>query len=282
MSCANYVPPLVEQLHGPDPTAGSDCAIACAAMAIRFATCEKVNPNIDKVREQSGLDEPNPPPDDYSTTMSEYAKAVNAFDGRAKEAGFSDGIGASVKERGPWDSGDSGLAPTIRAEEKWVTVFVDYGVLNDREPSKSGDKGFRGSHAVSVFGYTPKDETSDGTAKCKVFDPLCDGRRAEIPKGPTWWKMSTMQAAADAYAGGGSDNATWCVTPRSKSSDPEPVPPPCKTAYASDRAALLQLVYEQLREGEGGERLAELIREHQGDNPEGLELPVHSGVKPDS
>ena len=92
MSCSDYVPPLIEQLHGPDPTAGSDCAIACAAMAIRFATCEKVNPSIDKVREMAGLDEPDPPPDDYSTTMAEYKKALNAFDDRAREAGFPDGI----------------------------------------------------------------------------------------------------------------------------------------------------------------------------------------------
>lgn len=275
MSCSDYVPPLVEQLHGPDPTAGSDCAIACACMAIRFATCEKVNPGIDKVREMSGLDEPNPPPDDYSTTMSEYVQGVNAFDDRAREAGFPDGIKANVTERGRWDD----LEAKLKDEKAWVTVFVDYGVLNDREPAKSGDTGFNGDHAISVYGYTPKSETSDGTVKFKVFDPLCDGRNNSIPKGPTWWKASTLRDAADAYAGGGSGTATWCVTPRSVSTDPDPEPPdPCATSYASDARSLLQLAYEALGDHP---RLREWIRRHQGGNPEGRKLPVHSGVTPD-
>ena len=99
-SCADYVPPLIEQLHGPDPTAGSDCAIACAAMAIRFATCERVNPSIDKIRAQAGLDEPNPPPSDYSTTISEYQRAVNAFDDEARDRGYPDGIGRGCTSAG--------------------------------------------------------------------------------------------------------------------------------------------------------------------------------------
>jgi hypothetical protein len=274
MSCT-WIPPLVEQLHGPDPTSGSDCAIACAAMAIRFATCDAVNPGIDKVREMAGLDQPNPPPDDYSTTMTEYAKAVNAFDQRAYEAGY-EGIAANVHEREPWEAGDSGLAPAIRDESKWITVFVDYGVVNDREPDKTGDKDFGGSHAVSVFGYKSKAETDAGVPKVKVFDPLCDGRRSDIPKGPVWWQMSTLRDAADAYAGGGSGNATWCATPRSKltapTPPPDPAPEPCAEAMAARTlvgaaAALLAWALRELEAANSG-------------NPDAEGITIHSGVKP--
>lgn len=284
MSCNDYCPPHVEQLHGPDPTAGSDCAICCSRMAIMFATCGKVDPSPDKIRKQSGLDEPEPA-GDYSTTITEYAKAVNAFDDEARDRGYPDGIGAGVHERGQWDD----LEPVLKDEQKWVTLFVDYGVLNNKEPSKSGDPNFNGSHAISVFGYTPASETSDGTHKYRVFDPLCDGRKSNIPKGPTYWKAATLRDAADAYAGGGSGTATWCTTPRSQpNSNPEPEPPdPCSTSYAAEGRALLELVREYVRtraaRGDvNAGRLADWIRRHQGDNPEGLALPVHSGVTPDA
>ena len=208
---SGYVPPLVEQLHGPDPTCGSDCAICCARMALMFATSGKVNPSPDKIRKQAGLDKPDPPPSDYSTTMTEYQRALDSFDARARELGY-DGITANKKERGRWTD----LEPILKAATKWVTVFVNYGKLNDLEPGKSGDKNYRKAHAISVFGYKSKSETGDGTVKFKVYDPLCDGRKKSIPKGPTWWRASTLRDAADAYAGGGSGTATWCVTPRSK------------------------------------------------------------------
>jgi hypothetical protein len=211
VTCPDYSPPHVEQLHGPDPTAGSDCAICCARMALMFATCGKVNPSPEKIRAQANLDEPNPPPSDYSTTMTEYQRCLNAFDDEARDRGFG-GITANVHERGRWDQ----LEPVLKAEDVWVTMFVKYSVLNQREPSKSGDPGFGGSHAIGVYGYKSKAETGDNTVKYRVFDPLCDGRRKEIPSGPTWWKASTLRDAADAYAGGGSGTATWCQTPRSK------------------------------------------------------------------
>lgn len=281
MSCNDYVPPLVEQLHGPDPTAGSDCAICCARMAIMFATCGTVNPSPDKIRKQSGLHVPDPPPDDYSTTMTEYARAVNAFDDEARDRGY-EGIGAGVKERGAW----SDLEPVLKDERKWVTLFVDYGVLNDREPAKSGDDNFRGAHAIGVFGYTPKSETNDETVKYRVFDPLCDGRNPDVPKGPTYWKAATLRDAADAYAGGGSGTATWCTTPRSALTDPEPEPEPpdpCATSHDADVRALLQLAYEHVRSLPTWEAhlLALWIRRVQGANAEGRGLPVHAGVTPD-
>ncbi len=285
--CDDYLPPHVEQLHGPDPTAGSDCAICCARMAIMFATCGKVDPSPDKIRAQAGLDEPDPPPSDYSTTMSEYARAVNAFDDEARDRGFPDGIGAGVHEREPW----SKLEDVIKDEAKWITTFVDYGMLNAREPGKSGDPGFQGLHAVGVFGYKPSSETEDGSVKFRIWDPLCDGRKASIPKGPTWWKASTLRDACDAYAGGGSGNATWCSTPRATPAEtPEPEPPdPCEQATRSAHFLLGELrtwLYENRRfrsevQKRGALLLRESIGELLGGNDEGLTLPIHSGATPD-
>jgi hypothetical protein len=283
MMACSYVPPLIEQLHGPDPTAGSDCAIACAKMAIRFATCGALDPGMDAIREQAGLDEPNPPPDDYSTTMSEYARALNAWDDEAKRAGY-EGIGAGVHERESWEDQ---LAPLIRQEEKWSTVFVKYAIVNKYIPGKSGDKGFGGSHAIGVYGFAPADETDSGEPMVKVFDPLCDARAANIPQGPVWWPMWVLRDAAKGYTGGDdADAVTWCATPRSKLTDPptEPEPPdPCGTAYASDVSAMLEEARERLLDTRDSRaiKLAAWIRRMQGPNREGVGIRVRPGVKPD-
>ena len=285
MSCPNYVPPLVEQLHGPDPTAGSDCGIAVAKMAIRFATCGTLDPGMDALRAQSGLDEPNPPPSDYSLTVTEYARAVNAFDDEARKRGY-DGIGTGVHERGSWEDQ---LAPAIRDELKWMGCIVDYGVVNDMVPGKTGDKGFNGNHFVGVFGFVPAEESGSGDPMVKVFDPLCDGRRSDIPKGPVWWPMYVLREAMDAYAGGGAGTATWCATPRSKLTDPDQPPDPpdsCDTVRSTDHLAFLNEAVRVLAEPgsvpSARLALALWIWRTRGGNLEGLSLPVHQGVKPDT
>lgn len=232
-------PNLVTQLctsdgqKRPDPTAGSDCALACAKMAIRFGTCNHVSPSIETIRKQAGLDKPDPPPDDFSTTATEYARAVNAFDDEAQAKGFV-GLNAGVHER----QDTSGLWDVVQEAKKWVTVLIDYGVVNDLEPKKSGDKNFRGSHAVGVFGFKPKAQSSNGRHKVKVFDPLADGRASNIPSGPQWWDWTTLEQAADHYAKEENDGlVTWITTPRADrvQEPPDPEPEPCE-----DQVAVLQ------------------------------------------
>lgn len=281
MTCPD--PNVVTQLCNPDgskrpdPTSGSDCGMAQAKGAIRFATCNKVSPSIEEIRKQSGLDEPNPPPDDYSTTVTELAKAINAFDDEATDRGFK-GINAGVHERHVY----SDLVEAIKREDTYLILFVDYGVLNDREPGKSGDKNFDGSHVVGVYGFKTDQETGDGTAKAKVFDSLCDGRKSGVPKGPTWWKMSTIKSATDAYTGGPSGTATWISIPRSERTDepdPEPVPPPCsdQLAVAYD---LLGEAVGYLQHGNRDERdLRKRILNFLPDTSEAATITVKPGVK---
>jgi len=73
-------------------------------------------------------------------------------------------------------------------------------------PSRfDGSPGFTGNHAV----FVNERRSSDGAYL--VYDPLADGRRSGIPKGPQWWPASVLQAAAYAMPGtaSGTVNASF-------------------------------------------------------------------------
>jgi hypothetical protein len=74
-----------------------------------------------------------------------------------------------------------------------AVVPIWYGVI---APTKfDASPGFTGGHAV----YINERRASDGAYY--VYDPLADGRRSGIPKGPQWWPASLLQRAAEAYPG---------------------------------------------------------------------------------
>jgi len=76
---------------------------------------------------------------------------------------------------------------------------IRYSVI---APTKfDGSPGFTGNHAV----FVNERRSSDGAFL--VYDPLADGRRAGIPKGPQWWPASLLKAAAYAIPG----TASGCV-----------------------------------------------------------------------
>ena len=235
MTCPDYVPAPHRAAARARPDRGIGLRDCCAAMAIRFATCGEVDP-IDRQgpRACRGSTSPTPRPTTTAPRSASTRRRSTRSTTRAREAGLPDGIGANVNERGRWDS-DLELALLTGTRRSGSPCFVDYGVLNDREPSKSGDKGSGAAHAISVFGYkSARTRPTTAPSSSRSAIPCATGGDPEIPKGPTWWKMSTLQAAADAYAGGGSGTATWCITPRSKASNPDPSPRPLLDVYASD------------------------------------------------
>jgi len=74
-----------------------------------------------------------------------------------------------------------------------AVVSIWYGVI---APTKyDASPGFTQGHAI----YVNERRSSDGAYL--VYDPLADGRRAGIPKGPQWWPASLLQRAAEAYPG---------------------------------------------------------------------------------
>ena len=74
-----------------------------------------------------------------------------------------------------------------------AVVSIQYSVIAPTRYDAS--PGFTGGHAV----YVNERRSYDG--RFLVYDPLADGRRAGIPKGPQWWPANLLQAAAYAYPG---------------------------------------------------------------------------------
>ena len=70
-----------------------------------------------------------------------------------------------------------------------VDLLVGYGPINDH---KSGSPGFRGNHRLVLVG-----RNSDKRLLLSA-DPLYDGRRSGIPKGPQWIPQTVMYNAAGA------------------------------------------------------------------------------------
>ena len=79
-----------------------------------------------------------------------------------------------------------------------AVVQMSYRVI---APTKyDGSPGFYGNHAIYVNEYRASDN------KFLVYDPLADGRRAGIPKGPQWWPATLLRDSA--YAMPGTDPGT--------------------------------------------------------------------------
>jgi len=98
----------------------------------------------------------------------------------------------------PWSSFQS-----LIISGRGAVVQILYRVI---APTRlDGSPGFTGNHAI----YVNERRASDGAYL--VYDPLADGRRPGIPKGPQWWPASLLKAAAYAMPGtaSGTVNASF-------------------------------------------------------------------------
>lgn len=84
-----------------------------------------------------------------------------------------------------------------------AVLQIDYGVVSPTRFDAS--PGFTGLHAV----YVNERRSSDGAFL--VYDPLADGRRKGIPRGPQWWPADLVRRAALAFPGNaaGTVNASF-------------------------------------------------------------------------
>ena len=97
-------------------------------------------------------------------------------------------VNMAVRYNVPWSSFRSMII-----SGRGAVVPIKYSVI---APTKyDASPGFTGGHAV----YVNERRSSDG--RFLVYDPLADGRRRGIPKGPQWWPASLLQRAAYAYPG---------------------------------------------------------------------------------
>lgn len=194
---------FVRQLDG-SPHAGENCGPASVASALRWSTAHTTAPSPSLVRERMGDRE-------GGTSPSEIAPAWETFRDGALRRGYEL---SPIRYR---ERVDFARLPDLLWRGDAAMVAVSYAQV-PRE--LRGDPAFTGFHAIFVAGITQK----AGATRVKVYDPLCDGRRAGIPgPGPVWWPLTVLRSATGGYAGAGA--VTYNAVSRStKVATPEPDP----------------------------------------------------------
>lgn len=104
------------------------------------------------------------------------------------------GVTMWVRYGVPWDTFRS-----LIVSGRGAIVQIGYSAVH--ETAFDACPTFTGAHAI----YVNERRASDGAYL--VSDPLADGRRAGIPKGPQWWPGTLLRRAAEAMPG----TATGCI-----------------------------------------------------------------------
>lgn len=89
----------------------------------------------------------------------------------------------------PWETAIS----FIRAH-RGCSVSIKYSVILPTAYASSA--GFTGRHRV--FWNEIRYNSTKGRYEALIYDPLADGRRSWIPKGPQWWPLSLVRKAMEA------------------------------------------------------------------------------------
>lgn len=172
---------LVPQLGRGSDYPGN-CGPASVASALRWATDHDVAPLPDDVR-RAMRDLVG------GTTMDEHPRGYNAYRDEAEAKGWTlrpmTYAGAAAF---------SALIKNIR-QGNAVTVAIDYGSL----PARFRCADFDGLHSIFVSDM----RTRKGVREAKVWDPLADGRRPGIPRGPQWYPLPVLRDAAAGAASRG-------------------------------------------------------------------------------
>lgn len=211
-------PELIAQLDG-TPDAGANCGMAASAQAVNFATQGARKPTPSQMRKRAG--KPSGP--GKATNTLNQKTAIESFDGKGEHDGNSDSTGGRMplryfrKLQEPWSTAQEALDAG-----KVVNVQIDYDVINDKAPGKSGDRNYTGDHSISLFG---RRNTPTSDPEVRVFDPLYDGRHKGVPKGPQWVLEWVIRQAAEKFCAK-KDAFTGGVIPVSPFPAPPPVDPP--------------------------------------------------------
>lgn len=166
-----------------------NCAAASAAMAALRAR-KNVNPKL-------GFPW-------LTTTLPTMSSAIrkwcdNHFDTTVVDGLYQSWVNKAVKRMYGVTMGyafgiDWRTAVAFLKDHRGITVTIQYSeVLGTRYASSST---FRGRHRVYVNHRRRNKRT--GKFQFLVYDPLADGRRAWVPKGPQWWPAGLLRRATEA------------------------------------------------------------------------------------
>jgi hypothetical protein len=172
-----YRPPFIKQGDG-SRCAWQNCGPASHAMAA--------------MRHRRGVDPQNhhswpPKPAEIRNYIGGPCDGTNLQENDAAVTHLYE-ANMSVRYYVPWTTFRS-----LIISGRGAVVQIWYGVI---APTRfDASPGFTGAHAI----YVNERRSSDGAYL--VYDPLADGRRAGIPKGPQWWPATLLQKAAYAMPG---------------------------------------------------------------------------------
>lgn len=174
-----YLPKLQAQLGRGTPVPGAtrgsrDCGPRSVSMAVDAATQGSVKLSVAQARSRMGV------PGPQLSNVDDAKRGVESVSGLSYYR----------------------LVTVARLRQAVVSgrpvhLCIDYGTFN-RLAGHSGDPRFTGGHSVMVLGQ----RKHDGAVWWRLFDPLDDGRRAGIPKGPRWVKRRHLLQAALDFGGG--------------------------------------------------------------------------------
>jgi hypothetical protein len=168
---------LVPQLDGSEH-AGDNCGPASLASLARWATEHEYAPTPTEVRRMM-RDFVN------GTQMSEHKVAWERMQPKMDALGWTV---PNLLYRGVTQFDRMEIA---LVKGNAVTVAINYGKL-DYSSGLKCSRTFNGLHSVAIT----KTRLRKGKREFKVIDPLADGRRPEVPRGPLWYPRETLREVA--------------------------------------------------------------------------------------
>lgn len=228
----NFPPKVTPQLDG-SPWGPFNCVFASTAGLEQFSSGGKVADTPDAMRERGGRYVKNPTPGQLKTMGPSNiadAKAALAHPATVKE------FAAAGLQPPPFrllGTVKQSVARVYLQHNVRLIVAINYTVLNRLSPKNSGDHNFNDApghpahHAVEWQGLYGTDGKpwASGRAFTDQIDPLANGRRPGIAKGPQRIPLWLAFAEAEAYAGKGLIYF-GVVKPAASIVVPTPPPPP--------------------------------------------------------
>lgn len=119
-------------------------------------------------------------------------QVTNVFDAKRGVESYA------LRGRKPMDYTIRTVAAEVRgavSANRFVQICIDYGKWN-QIMARTGDPGFDGGHSIGIRGQ----RHHNGKVQWKIWDPLEDKRRPEIPQGPRWVPREKVMEAAASFA----------------------------------------------------------------------------------